>query len=92
MGGCTTLTDLKTDISERVFGRDAVDPPAELVEFKPSLQPKIVWSTHLGESGDADFVPALGAGQVYAASGNGELVRLMRLPASKCGKSMWVSV
>lgn len=85
VGGCTTLTDLKTDISERVFGRDAVDPPAELVEFKPSLQPKIVWSTHLGESGDADFVPALGAGQVYAASGNGELVRVDALT----GKQVW---
>lgn len=76
IGGCTTLTDMKTDISERMFGREATDPPAELVEFKPSAQPKIVWSTHVGTAEDFNFVPVAQSGFVYAASAVGEIYKL----------------
>lgn len=85
VSGCTTLTDLKTDISERVFGRDDVDPPAELVNFKASLKPTIVWTAKLGESALADFIPAAADGFVYAASGNGDIARIDALK----GKQVW---
>ncbi|MCB5184153.1 outer membrane protein assembly factor BamB [Methylobacillus gramineus] len=85
VGGCTSLTDLKTDISERMFGRDATDPPAELVDFKATLQPKIVWSARVGEAGDADFTPATEEGFVYAASGTGEITKVDAMK----GKQVW---
>ncbi|MCB5189689.1 outer membrane protein assembly factor BamB [Methylobacillus arboreus] len=85
ISGCTTITDLKTDISERMFGRDQTDPPAELVDFKPSLKPSIVWSAKVGESGVADFIPAAAEGFVYAASGNGEIAKFEAIK----GKQVW---
>ena len=85
VSGCTSLTDLKTDISERVFGRDDVDPPAELVNFKATLKPTIVWSARLGESALADFIPAAADGFIYAASGNGDIAKV---EANK-GKQVW---
>lgn len=86
LGGCTTITDLKTDISERVFGRDATDQPADLVEFKATLQPKIVWSANLGKSDYAfDFSPAVYEGAVYGASAAGEVARLDAVS----GRQIW---
>lgn len=76
VGGCTSITDMKTDISERIFGREITDPPAELVEFKPSAQPRIVWSAHVGTAEDFDFVPVAQSGFVYAASAVGEIYKL----------------
>ncbi|HLD09810.1 MAG TPA: outer membrane protein assembly factor BamB, partial [Methylophilaceae bacterium] len=54
VGGCGSITDMKTDISERMFGREAENPPAELIEFKPTAQPKIVWNAHVGAAEDFD--------------------------------------
>ena len=85
ISGCTSLTDLKTDISERVFGRDEADPPAELVNFKATLKPTIVWTAKLGESALADFIPAAADGFVYAASGNGDIAKVDALK----GKQVW---
>ncbi len=76
LAACTTLTDMKTDISERVFGREVTDPPGALVEFKPKITPKVVWSSKLGSALDFDFTPAVDAGFVYAVSSPGELVKL----------------
>ncbi|HEY8119208.1 MAG TPA: outer membrane protein assembly factor BamB [Methylophilaceae bacterium] len=75
LGGCSTVTDLKTDLSERMFGREASEPPAELIDFKASLQPKIVWSANLGKSTEFDFTPAVFNGAVYAASAIGEVAK-----------------
>lgn len=75
-GGCTTLTDLKTDISERLLGRDNPNPPAALVDFKPSLQPKIIWSARVGASESYDFSPAVQSGAVYTANAEGEITKL----------------
>lgn len=85
LGGCSSLTDLKTDISERVFGREDTEPVSELVDFKPSMQPKVVWSSRVGDSGNYDFSPAAEGGTVYAASANGEIVKV---DAAK-GQQVW---
>lgn len=76
LGGCGTVADLKTDLSERMFGKEVTDPPAELTEFKATLQPKLVWSANLGKSEIFDFTPAVDNGAVYAASATGEVARL----------------
>jgi outer membrane protein assembly factor BamB len=76
---------MKTDISERMFGREEANPPAELVEFKPVMQPRIVWRANIGKTEIFDFSPAAEAGAVYAASGSGEIVKL----DAATGKQVW---
>jgi len=86
ISGCSAITDVKTDISERMFGRELTDPPGELAEIsKPSIQPKIVWNIKIGASEDNDFSPAMEEGAVYAASAAGDIARI---DAAK-GTQMW---
>jgi outer membrane protein assembly factor BamB len=73
---CTTITDLKTDISERVFGREAVDPPEPLDEIKQTASVKVLWQAKLGGTEIYDFTPAVDAGYAYVASTEGELSKL----------------
>ena len=82
---CSSITDLKTDISESIFGREISDPPVELPEIKPSAQPKIVWNANIGASGDYDFTPAADSGYIYVASAVGEVAKLDAIT----GKQLW---
>lgn len=63
-------------MSERLFGRESNEVPSDLTEFKSTTQAKVLWNTHLGSSEDTDFTPAIDNGFVYAASANGEIVKL----------------
>ncbi|MDO9151146.1 MAG: outer membrane protein assembly factor BamB [Methylotenera sp.] len=81
---CTAITDLKTDLSERVFGRELVDIEP-LTEFETSATAKVVWQTKLGSAGNYDFSPLVEAGFVYAASAEGDLVKL----DATSGKELW---
>lgn len=84
--GCSTLTDLKTDVSERLFGRDNPNPPSELVEIeRPVIQPKVIWSARVGTAESYDFTPATQNGAVYAANAEGEITRL----DAANGKALW---
>lgn len=83
--GCSSLTDLKTDISERMFGREPANPPTPLKEFKPRTQSNVVWSAKVGEAGDFNFTPAVENGQVYAASMSGEVFKL----DAASGRQVW---
>lgn len=76
LAGCSSLSDMKADISESIFGREDANPPVELVAFKPIMQPKIVWSANLGEAENYDFTPVADAGAVYAASAKGDIMKL----------------
>lgn len=76
LASCTTITDLKTDISERVFGREATDPPEPLAEIKETASAKILWQAKVGDSGNFEFSPAVEAGYAYVASAEGELAKL----------------
>lgn len=76
LAACSSMTDMKADISERIFGRELKDPPTALVEFKPSMQPKLKWSLKLGKAEDFDFTPASDAGFVYVASATGEIAKV----------------
>ena len=76
LSACTSLTDFRDDMSERLFGRESNEVPSDLTEFKSTTQAKVLWNTHLGSSEDTDFTPAIDNGFVYAASANGEIVKL----------------
>jgi outer membrane protein assembly factor BamB len=76
LGGCTQLTDLKTDMSERFFGREPANPPSPLSEFKARAQSKVMWSSKVGTAEDFDFTPAVYEGHVYAAGFEGEIFKL----------------
>lgn len=85
LAACTSLTDLKTDISERVFGREELNPPAPLAEFQPTAKPRLLWSAKVGSAERYDFSPAVEGNSVYAASAEGELVKL----DADTGKQVW---
>ena len=85
LGGCTSLTDLKSDISEGLFGREAKDPPTELKDIKTSADLKLLWQAGVGASGDYDFTPAVDGKFVYAASQTGEITGL----DAETGKAAW---
>ncbi|MDP2247149.1 MAG: outer membrane protein assembly factor BamB [Nitrosomonadales bacterium] len=83
--GCSSISDLKTDISERVFGREELNPPAALVEFTPTATPKVLWSAKVGAGGSFDFSPAVDSTHVYAASAQGDVIKL----DVSSGKEVW---
>lgn len=74
--GCSTLTELRLDLADKVFGREPPNPPAELKEITPSRTVKLDWSNQLGETQRYDYTPALEAGFVYAANVEGDLAKL----------------
>ena len=76
IASCSTISDLKTDLSERVFGREAAEPPEPLAEIKETASVKVLWQAKLGSTGIYDFTPAVEAGYVYVASAEGELAKL----------------
>ena len=73
---CGTISSLKTDISERVFGREAAEPPEALAEIKQTASVKVLWQAKLGDTGIYDFTPAVEAGYAYVANAEGELSKL----------------
>jgi outer membrane protein assembly factor BamB len=74
--GCSSLTDLKTDLSERMFGRETESDPTPLKDIAPSKDASLVWSARIGASPDYDFTPAIDGTAVFAASQNGEVSKL----------------
>jgi outer membrane protein assembly factor BamB len=70
------MTDLKTDISERMFGPEDSNPPAALTDIKPTASAKILWHADVGASANYDFVPAMEGSAIYAASVSGDILRL----------------
>lgn len=74
--GCSSLTDLKTDISERMFGAESDEEPTPLKDIQASSEMKILWHASIGASEDYDFMPAVDKNAVYAASHSGEISRI----------------
>lgn len=73
---CSSITDLKTNISESLFGREAAEPPEPLVEIKQTYVSKVLWQAKVGNAGDFEFSPVVDAGYAFAASAEGEVVKL----------------
>ena len=76
LAGCETLTSLRQDFADKVFGREPPNPPAALVEFKPSYTAKIDWSSSIGKTERYDYTPALDSSAVYANNAAGEIIKL----------------
>jgi len=85
LAACSTLSDLKTDVSERMFGPGPSDPPMELASFKPSTTATVLWHVKVAESKVYEFTPALDGAAIFAAGEDGEIVRL----DSPGGKQVW---
>ena len=76
LAGCETLTSLRQDFADTVFGREPPNPPAALAEIKPSYIAKIDWSSNIGKTERYDYTPALDSSAVYANNATGEIVKL----------------
>lgn len=85
LAGCSSLSDLKNDISESMFGREPTDPPMALADFKQTVHAQVLWSASIGESGTYDFTPAVNGNAVYAAGGKGDIARF----DLTSGKQVW---
>lgn len=76
LAGCSSLTDLKASVSESLFGPEDKEPPAELTEFKQTATASILWHAEVGSAEGYQFTPAQDGNAVFAASADGEIVRL----------------
>ena len=76
LAGCETLTSLRQDFADKVFGREPPNPPATLQEFKPTYTAKIDWSSSIGKTERYDYTPALDSSAVYANNAAGEIIKL----------------
>ncbi len=85
MTGCTTISDLKNDVSDTIFGREPADAPEALTEIKETASSKILWQAKVGAAEDFEFSPVVEAGYVYAAGATGDVVKL----DAENGKQAW---
>lgn len=85
LNACTSITDLKEDVSERLFGRQITEIPSELDDIKSTVEPKVLWSNQLGTIDDDDFTPVVDKDFVYAVGSKGELVKVI----AATGKDAW---
>ena len=79
--GCSALSSLNP------FARKAapLNPPAALVEFRPTLAARTVWSTSIGDAGSSVFSPAIADSSVFVAAADGSIARL----DVASGRSLW---
>ena len=73
---CSSITDMKTDISEKIFGPEDANPPEPLAELKETSSAKLLWQAKVGAAEDFQFSPTVEAGYAYVASADGEVVKL----------------
>ena len=69
-------------------GESNVIPPAKLVDFKPSLKVKQIWSKDIGNGEDGqylNFSPVLSKGVIYTASFDGYVMAV----GFRNGKTIW---
>jgi outer membrane protein assembly factor BamB len=85
LAGCSTLTELRLDFADKVFGREPPNPPAVLEEISPTYNAKIDWSSNAGKTEKYDYTPALDSSAVYATNTAGEI---LKLDASN-GRQIW---
>jgi outer membrane protein assembly factor BamB len=72
LGGCSALSAINPFSSKQA----PRNPPAPLVDFKPTLNVRPVWSASVGKSVDYVLSPAIANNAVFAASAEGTITRL----------------
>lgn len=82
---CSAITDIKTNVTDSIFGREAADAPDPLTEIKETAISKILWQAKVGSAGNFEFTPAVEAGYAYAASSDGEIMKIDAVT----GKQAW---
>lgn len=85
LSACSTITEIKSDLSDKIFGREVADAPEPLAEIKETVATKILWQAKIGAAEDVDFTPVIEAGYAYAASATGELLKL----DASSGSQLW---
>lgn len=85
LSACSTINDVKTSVTESIFGREDTDPPEPLEEIKQTVTSKILWQAKVKDAGNFEFSPMVEAGYVYAVGSDGEVIKL----DEKTGKQIW---
>lgn len=65
LAGCSSLNPFS--------GGKTRNAPAPLVEFKPTMTTRTLWTADVGKSSDYFLMPVVAQGKVYAAGADGEL-------------------
>jgi outer membrane protein assembly factor BamB len=81
LGACSTLQSINPFASKPA----PRNPPAALVDFKPQLPVRTVWTATIGKAGNALFNPAAAGGSVYAAAADGTIARF----DAATGRQIW---
>jgi outer membrane protein assembly factor BamB len=82
---CSTLTEFRSDVSEKIFGREPANPPTKLEDIKQTYTAKIDWSSNFGKTDRYDFTPATESNAVYGANAAGEISKI----DGKTGQLAW---
>lgn len=82
---CTAFNDVKTNLSESIFGAEPANPPVELEDIKSSYEARIQWSTDVGEAGRFSYTPVLADNMVYAVNAEGSVMQI----SAETGKTVW---
>lgn len=69
LAGCSSLNPFASKPVPR-------NPPAALVDFRPTMEVRTVWTASVGKAGPAAFSPALADGSIYAAAADGSISRI----------------
>ncbi len=85
LAGCSGFSDMKADISERMFGRDTNADATPLKDIKVTADAKLLWQAKIGASPDYDFMPAVDDKAVFGASESGDITRF----DATTGKPVW---
>jgi outer membrane protein assembly factor BamB len=82
---CTAFNDIKTNLSESIFGAEPANPPAELEDIKSSYEARVQWSTDVGEAGRFSYTPVLADNMVYTVNAEGSVMQI----SAENGKTVW---
>jgi outer membrane protein assembly factor BamB len=82
--GCSSLPSLSS-LNPFTSKSKTRTPPAALVEIKPGLTVRTVWTAPVGASGAYTFTPAMSGDSIYAAARDGAISRV----DAATGKPVW---
>lgn len=85
LSACTAFNDVKTNLSESIFGAEPANPPVELEDIKSSYETRVVWSTDVGAPGRFTYAPVLADNLIYAVNAEGAVMQL----SAENGKIQW---
>lgn len=85
LSACTAFNDVKTNLSESIFGAEPANPPVELEDIKSSYETRVLWSTDVGEAGRFTYAPVIADNLIYVVNAEGSVMQL----SAETGKKIW---